>query len=692
MARSGSNRVGILALLIGVAWFLKLAYDNHWIRPSPLGKTITGLLVGAAVVLWSEWFRRKGYGAFSYSLKAVGTGTLYLTLWAAFHLFHLLPASVALLMMLAVTAWNGIMAWTQDAELLAAYALAGGFATPALLGSGGDHEMFLFLYVLAMDLMVLFLVVKKPWQRLLLGSFPGTLSYFIGWYAHYFTASAAGKTALFVVLLAAPFMAVPLIAKQRERVLEGLLTPLAAASFLALGLYSVLQDSGRHAWEPWGAVLLAAVYLLLMRMSRPAAEEGDESAAAPHDGLAQPVHLSVAIVLLTIAIPLKAEGRWITIGWLAEGVTLLWVSARLLGPTVQTRVRGVMRWLGCAALTLGVFGTYTLTGHAGLWTEGPVHVFWNARFVTQMLAVLALGASAWIAREAQKGEADAPVTRRGWPRIATVCTMAAHLMAAVTVVSEIDRYWNYMSTAADGTYRSVMNANCASAFLMVYGAGLLAWFVLRSTFQAKLQRWLGLVYLPVGWLWMLLAPAGGSSTGLHAIFNARLLLELIGAAALAVAVWVAWQARLRGEDMPWVKLAAGLVIAFNLLVLTAGVREIMLFFSASAGDAGLAESATVSGWLMVYAAALLAVGFWKRLAFIRWQGLILIVFTIVKVFLYDMRNLSSVYRVLSFIGLGVLLMGVSFAYQKDWLGLRDADLTPPSPPPAPVDTPEENTL
>ena len=111
--------------------------------------------------------------------------------------------------------------------------------------------MFLFTYTLAMDLMVLFLVAKKPWQRLLLGSFPGTLSLFIGWYAHFFTAGAAGVTALFVVLLAAPFVAVALIGKQRDGVGEGLLTPLAAASFLSLGLYSVLQDSGRHSWLPW---------------------------------------------------------------------------------------------------------------------------------------------------------------------------------------------------------------------------------------------------------------------------------------------------------------------------------------------------------------------------------------------------------------------------------------------------------
>jgi hypothetical protein len=41
-----------------------------------------------------------------------------------------------------------------------------------------------------------------------------------------------------------------------------------------------------------------------------------------------------------------------------------------------------------------------------------------------------------------------------------------------------------------------------------------------------------------------------------------------------------------------------------------------------------------------------------------------------KTFLYEMRDLSQGYRVVSFLGLGALLMAISFAYQKDWLSLR----------------------
>ncbi len=65
----------------------------------------------------------------------------------------------------------------------------------------------------------------------------------------------------------------------------------------------------------------------------------------------------------------------------------------------------------------------------------------------------------------------------------------------------------------------------------------------------------------------------------------------------------------------------------------------------------------------------MVVGFWKRSAFIRWQALVLVAFTIGKVFLYDSRKLQQVYMILSFIALGVMLMAISYAYHRDWLKL-----------------------
>ena len=42
--------------------------------------------------------------------------------------------------MIAVTAFNGFLSWVQDSELLALYAIAGGFGTPLLVSTGENHE------------------------------------------------------------------------------------------------------------------------------------------------------------------------------------------------------------------------------------------------------------------------------------------------------------------------------------------------------------------------------------------------------------------------------------------------------------------------------------------------------------------------------------------------------------------------
>jgi uncharacterized membrane protein len=65
----------------------------------------------------------------------------------------------------------------------------------------------------------------------------------------------------------------------------------------------------------------------------------------------------------------------------------------------------------------------------------------------------------------------------------------------------------------------------------------------------------------------------------------------------------------------------------------------------------------------------MVIGFLRRSAFVRWQALILIAATIVKVFVYDVSELDREYRIVSFIVLGVLLLAISFVYQRDWLKL-----------------------
>lgn len=74
----------------------------------------------------------------------------------------------------------------------------------------------------------------------------------------------------------------------------------------------------------------------------------------------------------------------------------------------------------------------------------------------------------------------------------------------------------------------------------------------------------------------------------------------------------------------------------------------------------------------MYGAGLMLFGFWRRSAFVRWQALALMAFTIGKVFVFDVSGLQQGYRIVSFIALGVVLMGISYIYHRDWLKLSSA--------------------
>ena len=261
------NRIGIAALLIGVSYFLKFAFENNWIGPA--GRVTIGLLAGIGVVVWSERFRSRGYRTFSYSLKAVGIGTLYLSLWAAFQIYSLIPSGIAFVAMLAVTSATGVMAVTQDAEILAAFALTGGFTTPLLLSTGQNRELELFSYVALLDLAALALVVFKPWRRLLLLSYAGTLVLFIGWYATFYNRSQLSLTTAFASLFFALFAIAPLVgqpaAAGSSSVLPFLAFVNAGAYFLEI--YAMFSDVSKTGIA-WFSVALAAIYIFLSRQVR----------------------------------------------------------------------------------------------------------------------------------------------------------------------------------------------------------------------------------------------------------------------------------------------------------------------------------------------------------------------------------------------------------------------------------------
>ena len=508
------NRIGIVAMLIGVSYFIKYAFDNNWVGPG--GRIAIGLLVGIGLVLWSERFRNRGYAAFSYSLKAVGIGTVYLSLWGAFQIYHLIPASVAFVAMAAVTAATIALALSQDAELLASFALVGGFSSPVLLSTGQNHEVVLFCYVALLDLAILILAVFKPWRRLLWGSFAGTIVLYLGWYSEYYSRDQRALTVLFAALFAAIFAVIPLAASgARSTRFSGhsptlTLLPLFNAGVFFLALYAMYEAD--KTTLTWFALVLAAVYLGIGSAVKNRASVEDAQ-------FINLLHVAIAVAFITIAIPLKLDAQWITIGWLVESGVLLWLSV--------TARADFLRYFAVFALILGIA---RLLFYDQMRAE--ILVF-NMRFATYAVAIAVLGGIAVL------GKRHAPQAEKVFLDVAVV---GVNLLALIALTLEASDYFD------------------------------------------------------------------------RQVYAARNLVS----------------------DYPQLRLA----------------RD----FSYSAI------------WL-VYGAVLMTIGFRRRSAFVRWQSLILIAFTICKVFLYDVSQLGGSYRIVSFIALGAVLLGISFIYQRDWLRL-----------------------
>lgn len=517
------NRIGISAVLIGVSYFLKFAFDNNWIGPA--GRVAIGLLAGIAVVVWSENFRHRGYRIFSYSLKAVGIGVLYLSLYAAFQMYSLVPSSVAFIMMFAVTAATAVMAWTQDAEILAAFALIGGFSTPLLLSTGQNREVALFAYVAILDLGALALVILKPWRRLLVLGYVGTLLLYIGWYSSFYDVTQVRMTLGFATLFFAIFAVAPLLACPGAKgrlsdAIPALIAVVNAAGYF-LQIHVMFEEIGARD-TAWFALALAALYIFLSRQGRDRA--GNPEAARTVDLL----HLALAIGFVTVAIPIRLDAHWITMGWFVEAAALLWIGDRVGSELLNA--------FAVAALALGV-GRLLLIDN--FYVTSPI---FNARMATYAVAIAVLGAVAWY------GSRRNDETGRN---AAAISVVALNLLALMALSREVADY-----------------------------------------FTKEMTR---------------IRPEGQWNPS----------------------AWTDWH------------------------------------------HVKIARDFTYSALWMAYGAMLMVVGFWRRSAFVRWQALALIAFTIGKVFLYDVSELDRGYRIISFIVLGVLLLAISFMYQRDWLHLSN---------------------
>jgi uncharacterized membrane protein len=307
------NRVAVVALLFGVGFFFKYAVDNQWIGPGM--RVALGIAAATFSLFVGEWLWLRGQKVFAHGLTGLGLALLYLSFYASFGFYHLLPQGVAFLLMFLTTAAATALALHYNSQAVSILGLVGGYLTPALLSTGENRMWTLAGYTFVLNAGALSIARCKRWPALRYLALAATGMLYGGWASDWL----GGDTRLAAFgWLSTAFLLFLLASAESESL--WLLALNTGAYFT--GSYFAL-DPLYHDW-------LGAFTLLL---------------ALVHGGLAKAVwnkdrrfgQLSavVAAVALTLAIPIQFAGFRITMLWALEAAALTWIGARTQQPKIQ---------------------------------------------------------------------------------------------------------------------------------------------------------------------------------------------------------------------------------------------------------------------------------------------------------------------------------------------------------------------
>lgn len=314
------NKIGMAAIILGMAYFLKYAIDNEWIGET--GRVIIGILTGLGFLAWGEHLHRKSYHKYAITVLGGGVAILYFSIFAAYSFYQLIPQLPALLLMMLITTATVVMSLRHDSRTVAVFATVGGFMTPTLLSTGRDNQLGLFAYVLLLDLGVLALAYFKNWRALNLLAFFLTQLMFIGWASSFYTEAKLWQTEFLLTIFFFLFAVMSFlynIAHQQKTTFRDLsLITLNGACYF-LWTYGLLKDD-YFRYLGFYAVLMAVTYVGLGSFAW---------RRAPQDGYLFLVFLGLGLTSLTLAIPIQLKQNWITIGWAIEAAMLTWVGFRL---------------------------------------------------------------------------------------------------------------------------------------------------------------------------------------------------------------------------------------------------------------------------------------------------------------------------------------------------------------------------
>lgn len=749
LAKKWLARLGIAALAIAAAFFLKYAFDSQWVSPHArvgIGLAAAGALLAAGQTLLG----RPKYRDYAQVLSSGGIIIFFLAIYAAFRLYHLIGFAQAFGALAVGALAASLLAVANNTQAVALLCLAGAFATPVLLhtegGGTGDLVRF-YLYLCALNVWSAVLVRVRPWPWVLalafgatwllfLGSEPregvGVLAgelfalVFLGFAIYGGTAgvrreegAAAGEggpatlslvvlgcvlfgIASAILLAGAEVLGLPALAPiglLLALVLVGTAAALQAEAAVDRGFIALLRYLAAAAvfllaalTVPYGQPIPSAqaliafaftvfVYLLFLAVATHLrGQEGGDGPAALLVGATALVHAESALRALA---PLSVWGMRAAVAWLplAGGIAFgfIWVWRR---GGERAPVHGTVTLLSAQALPLVALleavrwvlpaqrpaaGMALLLAEfvliSSLWTAGR-RAARLPGFRGDLLGAFANAAIFFGLMAAEIGLA----AHQGFVLLcgAALALAAYHALVGGEVLRrEDDLLLRYVHLGLALTFLTIaIPIQLRAAYLTLAWAAesvALIWTGLRMTEQRV--RAYGAALLGVTAVKALFWDLAPYPPPVRLLLNPRMLSGLTVVAALYVSAALLWRAR-EGLDSRERHLPAAFAVAANVFTLLFASWDLWDHVGRAGPMTGSAQQLALSIFWSVYALAAMLVGIWRRHRPVRLFALGLLYLSIAKVFLLDLSFLQQLYRIISLLGLGVVLLLVSLIYLR----------------------------
>jgi uncharacterized membrane protein len=317
------NKIGIAILVIGIGIFVKYAIDQDWI--GPIGRVMIGVLC-VGILLGFAHYLRKNYKAFSSVLIGGGVAILYLTIAIAFQKYHIFSQTVAFAIMVGITGFTVLFAISYDRVEIAILAILGGFLSPFMVSTGEGNYKVLFTYLIILNVGMLVLGYFKKWTSLNMICYVLTALLYGGWLISknilYIEDGPLVGALVFATAFFLIFFLMNIVNNLREgnkfTALDFSLILSNAGLYFAAGLAIVRQfNNGLYSglFTALNAVFFFSFAFILYKK-----QKIDKNL----------VYLLIGLVLtfVSLSAPIQLKGNNITLFWAAEAVLLLWLSQK----------------------------------------------------------------------------------------------------------------------------------------------------------------------------------------------------------------------------------------------------------------------------------------------------------------------------------------------------------------------------